>query len=94
MKTQVWNNSFKRAFKRVIKRNPQLGEKIFSVLELLVNDPFSPSLKAHKLRGQLEGLWACWVESDCRIIYTFEQDNETQEELIVLIDIGTHDEVY
>jgi len=52
MKTQVWNNSFKRAFKRVIKRNPQLGEKIFSVWELLVNDPFSPSLKAHKLRGQ------------------------------------------
>jgi len=52
MKTQVWNNSFKRAFKRVIKRNPQLGEKIFSVLELLVNAPFSPSLKAHKLRGQ------------------------------------------
>jgi mRNA-degrading endonuclease YafQ of YafQ-DinJ toxin-antitoxin module len=48
MKTQVWNNSFKW----VIKRNPQLGEKIFSVWELLVNDPFSPSLKAHKLRGQ------------------------------------------
>ena len=94
MKTQVWNNSFKRAFKRVIKRNPQLGEKIFSVLELLVNAPFSPSLKAHKLRGQLEGLWAGWVESDCRIIYTFEQDNETQEELIVLIDIGTQDELY
>ncbi|MEG4328484.1 type II toxin-antitoxin system mRNA interferase toxin, RelE/StbE family [Microcoleus sp. herbarium5] len=90
MKTLVWNNSFKR----VIKRNPQLGEKIFSVLELLVNDPFYPPLKSHKLRGQLEGLWACWVESDCRIIYTFEQDNETQEELIVLIDIGTHDEVY
>lgn len=94
MKTQVWNNSFKRAFKRLIKRNPQLGDKIFSVLELLANDPFSPPLKAHKLRGQLEGLWACWVEFDCRIIYTFDQDNETQEELIVLIDIGTHDEVY
>ena len=94
MKTIVWNNSFKRAFKGVIKRNPQLGEKIFSVLELLVNDPFCPPLKAHKLRGQLEGLWACWVESDGRIIYTFEQDNETPEELIVLIDIGTHDEVY
>ena len=78
MKTQVWNNSFKRAFKRVIKRNPQLGEKIFAVLESLVNAPFSLSLKAHKLRGQLEGLWACWVESDCRIIYTFEPDKDRE----------------
>jgi len=51
-------------------------------------------LKAHKLRGSLEGLWALRREYDCRIIYNFEQDSETKEELIVLIDIGTHDEVY
>ena len=63
-------------------------------MELLANEPFAQSLKAHKLRGSLEGLWACSVEYDCRIIYNFEQDSETKEELIVLIDIGTHDEVY
>ena len=94
MRTLVWDNSFRRAFKRVVRKNPLLESTIFAVLELLVNDPFAPSLKAHKLRGQLEGLWACWVEYDCRIIYTFQQDNEAGEELIVLIDIGTHDEVY
>jgi mRNA-degrading endonuclease YafQ of YafQ-DinJ toxin-antitoxin module len=27
-------------------------------------------------------------------IYTFGQDTDSDEELIVLIDIGTHDEVY
>jgi addiction module RelE/StbE family toxin len=90
----VWDSSFRRAFKRVVRKNPQLEERIVEVLELLVADPFAPSLKAHKLRGQLEGLWACWVEYDCRIIYTFGQNTDTDEEMIVLIDIGTHDEVY
>lgn len=94
MKTLVWDKSFKRAFKRTIRKNPQLEEKIFRSLELLANEPFAKSLKAHKLQGQLEGLWAYSVEYDCRIIYNFEQDSKTNEELIVLIDIGTHDEVY
>lgn len=94
MSSLIWDSSFRRAFKRVVRKNPQLQEKIFEVLELLVADPFTPALKAHKLRGQLAGLWACWVEYDCRIIYTFEQDSDSDEELIVLIDIGTHDEVY
>ncbi|MEG3900349.1 hypothetical protein QT989_32690, partial [Microcoleus sp. SVA1_B6] len=35
-----------------------------------------------------------WVEYDCRIIYSLDRDSETAEELIILIDIGTHDEVY
>ena len=46
------------------------------------------------MRGQLDGLWACSVEYDCRIIYTFEQDVDSDNETILLIDIGTHDEVY
>ncbi|MBD2298103.1 type II toxin-antitoxin system mRNA interferase toxin, RelE/StbE family [Nostoc sp. FACHB-190] len=94
MRVLVWDSSFKRAFKRVIRKNPRLEEKIFEVLELLVADPFTHSLKSHKLKGDLEGLWACWVEYDCRIIYTFQPNPDNDEDMIVLIDIGTHDEVY
>ena len=94
MRTLVWDNSFKRAFKRLIRKNPQLKTKIFVVLELLVENPYNPILKAHKLKGKLEGLWACWVEYDCRIVYTFKSNDNSQEESILLIDIGTHDEVY
>ena len=69
---------------------------IFSLdrLELLLENPYNPILKAHKLKGQLDGLWACWVEYDCRIIYTFKSKDNSEEEFILLIDIGTHDEVY
>ncbi|MBE9227720.1 type II toxin-antitoxin system mRNA interferase toxin, RelE/StbE family [Phormidium sp. LEGE 05292] len=92
--TLVWDNSFRRAFKRLVRKNPQLREKIFEVLEVLDADPFFPSLKSHKLRGNLDGLWACWVEYNCRIIFSLVTDEESGEELIVLIDIGSHDEVY
>ena len=51
MKTLVWDKSFKRAFKRTVRKNPQLEEKIFAVFELLANEPFAQSLKAHKLQG-------------------------------------------
>jgi len=85
---------FKRSFKRLINKNQQLQDKVLSVLELLGNDPFAPSLKSHKLTGQLNGLWYCTVAYDCRILFSFKKDEMTGDDLIVLIDIGSHDEVY
>jgi len=89
-----WDSSFRRAFKQQARRDRVLQERIFEVLDQLARDPFLPALKTHKLSGQLQGLWACWVEYGCRIIFAFETDPQTGEELIVLIDLGTHDEVY
>jgi len=89
-----WEASFRRAFKRCARNNTVLREQIFEVLGRLAQDPFSPGLKTHKLSGQLKGLWACWVEYDCRIVFALERAPDTNEEVIVLIDIGTHDEVY
>ena len=94
MRGLIWDSSFRRAFKRATRRDPLLRERIFDVLAILVENPFEPRLKTHKLRGQLEGLWACWVEYDCRIIFVFEPDPAGSEELIILVDIGSHDEVY
>jgi len=88
------DSKFKKSFKRLIKKNPQLEAKILATLELLSNDPFTTSLKSHKLTGQLEGLWSCSVTYDCRIIFAFRKDSVTEDNLIVLVDIGSHDEVY
>ena len=86
--------SFKRAFKKLIKKNPQLQDKVLGILNLLENDPFTPSLKSHKLTGDLDGYWSCSVNYDCRIIFAFSQDEDSEETLIILVDIGSHDEVY
>jgi addiction module RelE/StbE family toxin len=61
---------------------------------MLIDDPLAPSLDTHKLKGNLAGLWACSVEYDCRIIFTFEENENSGQESILLIDIGSHQEVY
>nr|WP_236104180.1 type II toxin-antitoxin system YafQ family toxin [Sphaerospermopsis sp. FACHB-1094] len=90
----VWSSGFKRSFKKIIKKNPQLKNKIIDVLQLLADDPFTPSLKSHKLGGDLAGFWSCSVTYDCRIIFNLSEDEQLLEMVILLIDIGSHDEVY
>jgi mRNA-degrading endonuclease YafQ of YafQ-DinJ toxin-antitoxin module len=58
------------------------------------NDVFSVSLGTHKLEGQLSGLLSCSCGYDCRIVFCLETDEETEEEIILLLDVGTHDNVY
>lgn len=40
------------------------------------------------------GLRACTCGYDCRIVFRVENDREAKTEVILLLDIGTHDEVY
>jgi len=93
MRHLVWEASFRRAFKQRTRRDHALQERILGVLDVLVENPFEPELKTHKLRGQLAGLWASWVEYDCRVVFAFVPD-PPDEDAIVLVDIGSHDEVY
>jgi mRNA interferase YafQ len=90
----VWSTSFKRAYKRTVRRHPDLARRIEQALRRLVDDPFDPNLKTHKLKGVLDGAWACTVEYDCRIVFEFLPNRESDQDEILLIDIGTHDEVY
>ena len=89
-----WSSSYKRAFKKVIKHTPNIRTKIISTMKLLEQDPFDPKLKSHKLQGILEDTWACSIAYDLRIIFTFIKNTTNDETEILLIDLGTHDEVY
>jgi mRNA interferase YafQ len=88
------DKSFKKSLRRLIRKQPQLQDKVSEVLDILSVDPLAPSLKSHKLTGQLDGWWACSVAFDCRIIFGLDRDLETGEEILLLVDIGSHDEVY
>ena len=63
-------------------------------MNLLEQDPFHPKLKSHKLQGILEDNWACAVTYNLRIIFTFVKNSDTNETEILLINLGTHEEVY
>ena len=82
-------SSFKRAYKRKIGNDPQRKARFLSKLAAFQNDPFDPQLRTHKLSGRLSHLWSFSVEYDLRIIFYFASKDKT-----VLVDIGTHDEVY
>lgn len=56
-----------------------------------------PSLKSHKLRGDLQGCWACSVTYSIRIVFEVgppEVIRGVEAETITLLTVGTHDEVY
>jgi mRNA interferase YafQ len=84
--------SFIRAAKRLVKRQPQVSNDLKNTLTLLADDAFHPSLKTHKLKGDLDGSWACSAGYDLRIIFEFVQHEKA--EAILLQSLGTHDEVY
>jgi len=53
--------------------------------KLFKKNMFSPSLKTHKLKGELAGYYAFSVNYHFRILFAIESNNK-----IVFINIGTH----
>ena len=94
MRTLIWGKTFVRAFKRFSKKHPDLIWDIEKTLRLLVEDPFAPQLETHKLKGKLSGSWACTVGYDLRIVFDFVKKEGQRESDILLMEIGSHEEVY
>lgn len=94
MRLLVLTPKFKRAFRKFVKRNAELQQRIEDTLQQMEADVFAPALGTHKLSGKLDGLQSCSCGYDCRVVFSIELDAETNTEAIVLLDIGTHDEVY
>jgi mRNA-degrading endonuclease YafQ of YafQ-DinJ toxin-antitoxin module len=63
-------------------------------LRLLVENPFAPQLETHKLKGKLSGSWACKVGYDLHIVFDFVKKEGQGESDILLLEIGSHEEVY
>jgi addiction module RelE/StbE family toxin len=90
----VLTPKFERAFRKFVRRNARLQRRIEHTLVQMEDDLFATSLGTHKLTGSLAGLRACHCGYDCRIVFSLEEDPVDGEATIVLLDIGTHDEVY
>ena len=89
-----WTNTFKRGYKKAINKYPQLRDDILKTIRELKENPFSSNLKTHKLKGELEGSYACSVEYNLRIVFNLVNNPLTHQTEILLADIGTHEEVY
>lgn len=65
----TYTKKFERNLKKLFKNGALLYSKIKEIIYLLVEDPFNPKLKTHKLTGSLAGLYALSCGYDCRIIF-------------------------
>ncbi len=90
MYTFVWTAHFTRAARKFIKRHPELKKKVALILRDLEKDPFQPHLDYHHLGGKQTGVQAVSITDSYRITMTVII---TKKE-IILLDIGSHDEVY
>jgi mRNA interferase YafQ len=52
----VAHKSFKRAFQKLIKKNPQLQGRVLNILDLLENDPFTPYTLRKKIQASKDNL--------------------------------------
>ncbi|HEX8773041.1 MAG TPA: type II toxin-antitoxin system YafQ family toxin [Pyrinomonadaceae bacterium] len=85
----AFSSSFKRAFRKRVQGNAALEARFWERTTLFRNNPFNPSLKTHKLSGQLKDLWSFSIEYNVRVVFSFIEDEKA-----LFLDIGTHKEVY
>jgi len=88
----IRSSAFVRAARRYLKKHAQTTDELEATLLLLSEDAFDPRLKTHKLKGDLDGVWACGAGYDLRILFEFVKHEGTES--ILLLTLGTHEEVY
>ena len=88
--TLVTTASFDRRARKCFTRHRDLlRPRLTETLEKLRADPFEPSLRLHPLTGKLQGMQAVTLTYSYRITLTLQ----ITEREILLLDIGSHDEV-
>jgi len=86
----IRTDEYFKKLKKFIKKHPEVLERYVKAIQLLEIDPFHPSLRLHKLQGNLNEYHSVSINMKYRVVIDFIlKDKE-----IIPIDIGTHDEVY
>jgi len=86
----IRTDEYFKKLKKFIKKHPDVLDRYVKMIELLEIDPYHPSLRLHKLKGKLRDYHSVSITMQYRVVLDFIiQDNE-----IIPIDIGAHDEVY
>ncbi len=81
---------YMRRARAFLRRHPHLRDRLEQTVDSLMADPWDPRLGLHRLHGKLRDAYAVRLTDSHRITLTIL----VAEEEVVLLDIGTHDEVY
>lgn len=72
------------------RKHPDLLKQYEKALQLLEINPFHPSLRLHPLSGKLQGLHSVSITTRYRITLEII----IHEQNIIMVNVGTHDDVY
>lgn len=86
----IFTESYERRATKFLKKHPELKEQYAKTLKLLALSPSHPSLRLHKLKGTLKSLQSVSINISYRVVLDFI----VKKDLIIPVDVGTHDEVY
>lgn len=90
MYTITTPHQFLRQARKFFKKHPDLKTRFVKVVSDLQKNPFHPHLELHPLSGKLSGCHAVSLTYGYRVTLTLL----ITEKEIILLDIGSHDEVY
>ena len=85
-----YTNSFKKDYKRVLKREYNESLLIEIIEQLIETGKVDLKHKPHKLLGKYRGYWECHIQSDWLLIW----DIDETEKLISLLYTGTHSDLF
>ena len=84
----VLSDRFKRSLREFVRKHPELQRVAQERFEILRHNPRDARMKTHKLTGKLKGLLAASITREYRVVFYVEKN------LIFLLAIGGHEEVY
>jgi len=83
-------DSYKKRVKKFLKKHPDMFDRYAKAITILEVNPFHPSLRLHKLKGNLNEYFSVSINMEYRVVIDFL----IVDEKIILVDVGSHDEVY
>ena len=86
----LWTHTYLRTARKFIRQHPDLESELEAVLKQLEDNPHVPRLRLHALQGKHRGKHAASLTYSHRIVLVLR----VVAREIVLLDIGTHNEVY
>lgn len=82
--------SFKKSYKRCVKRGLDISLFEEVVTLLLKGEPLPSKYKNHPLTGHYKGWYDCHIEPDWLLIWRYERD----ELVLSLLDTGSHSDIF
>jgi len=85
-----YTQKYEKKLFKFLKKHRDIVEKYKKTIQIMEINPFHPSLRLHRLQGKLDKLHSVSIDMQYRISIEFYIENNR----IIPINIGTHDEVY